>query len=570
MRVLRAAIEKSGNTMKIVDGKVRTVAIPATCQLRQDTHLRPGCFMLAALLLASASLVFGASATGEAIVIDTGRQLFVDDLLIAETRLKRTFHAAEVYGDRPLLKPETPLELNLSRGKDALPVAAPFCDGVWFDPDDGLFKMWYHAGWFDAVGYATSKDGIHWQRPALDVTPGTNRVLPPREENGCQMKRDAASIWRDAAAKDANERWKMFVFSRLAGRTEGESHGELFSSPDGVHWKTLRPVGFWHGDNTSLFHDPFRNQWVLSVRERAPSLRYPKKTVRARFIHTATDFVKLAERKDKTRAPLWLKLDGRDLPDPELGCEPELYHFTATPYESIMLGVFGIFYGPPNEVCSKEKRPKIMDLQLGYSRDGFIYDRPHREAFLKCARTPGAWNRGYLHPATGVCLIVGDQLRFYFGTWSGVGAGREHMYAGGSTGLATLRRDGFASMDADEKGGTLTTRTVTFKGAHLFVNAAASKGELRVEALDEQGNVIAPFTTANCVAFTGDKTRHRVTWKDADDLSQLTGKPVRLRFHLKQGALYSFWVSPNANGASHGYVAAGGPGFTGATDTTGK
>ena len=70
------------------------------------------------------------------------------------------------------------------RGKDALPVAAPFGDGVWFDPKDELFKMWYHAGWFDGVGYATSKDGIHWERPSLDVTPGTNRVLPVREVDG--------------------------------------------------------------------------------------------------------------------------------------------------------------------------------------------------------------------------------------------------------------------------------------------------------------------------------------------------------------------------------------------------
>ena len=40
-------------------------------------------------------------------------------------------------------------------------------------------------------------------------------------------------------------------------------------------------------------------------------------------------------------------------------------------------------------------------------------------------------------------------------------------------------------------------------------------------------------------------------------------------FHLTSGKLYAFWVSPQANGASHGYVAAGGPGFKGPTDTVG-
>ena len=41
------------------------------------------------------------------------------------------------------------------------------------------------------------------------------------------------------------------------------------------------------------------------------------------------------------------------------------------------------------------------------------------------------------------------------------------------------------------------------------------------------------------------------------------------RFTLRRGRLYAFWVSPERSGASHGYVAAGGPGFTGPTDTVG-
>ena len=44
---------------------------------------------------------------------------------------------------------------------------------------------------------------------------------------------------------------------------------------------------------------------------------------------------------------------------------------------------------------------------------------------------------------------------------------------------------------------------------------------------------------------------------------------LKLRFTLTNGRLYAFWVSPEATGASHGYVAAGGPGFKGPTDTVG-
>ncbi len=49
----------------------------------------------------------------------------------------------------------------------------------------------------------------------------------------------------------------------------------------------------------------------------------------------------------------------------------------------------------------------------------------------------------------------------------------------------------------------------------------------------------------------------------------LAGTTVRFRFHLQKGKLYAFWVSPDASGASRGYVAAGGSGFTGPTDTVG-
>lgn len=500
--------------------------------------------------------------------IDTGRQLFVDDLLIAQTDLKRVWHSAELVDNNPILKPETPLELNAKRGKDAIPVAAPFDDGVWFDPADGVFKMWYHAGWFDGLAYATSKDGLHWDRPALDVVPGTNRVLPVMTVDGHRLMRDAASIWLDYTAKDPAQRWKMFTYFRQEGvHTPESEHGQLFTSPDGIHFSELHSIGYRLGDNSSIFYDPFRKQWVFSIRGSAPSLRGPGEgKVRARSYYARPDFAKLAERKPDERFPLWLSLDARDQRDFDLGYEPQLYDFTAVAYESLMVGVYGVFYGPPNDVCFKEKRPKIIDLQLGFSRDGYIYDRPKRHAFIQSARTPGAWNCGYLHPATGVCLIVGDKLHFYFGAWSGAWDGRPGMYAGGSTGLATLRRDGFASMDADEKPGTLLTVPVQFKGQFAFVNASAKDGELRAEIVDAQGQVIAPFSFENSQPMRTDSTKHRLAWKGAEDLSSLAGKPVRFRFRLRQGSLYAFWATSDPNGASHGYVAAGGPGYGGPTD----
>jgi hypothetical protein len=161
-------------------------------------------------------------------------------------------------------------------------------------------------------------------------------------------------------------------------------------------------------------------------------------------------------------------------------------------------------------------------------------------------------------------LIVGDELHFYFTAFSGISPKLGGcLYAGSSTGLAVLRRDGFASLSGD---GSVTTRTVTFRGKYLYVNV---KGELSCEVLDEEGTVLKPFSEANCVPIQTDSTKQRVSWKNDIDLGQLARRSVKFRFRLHKGDIYSFWVSPELNGASHGYVAGGGPGFTGSQDTTG-
>ncbi|NGM89510.1 glycosyl hydrolase family 32, partial [Parapusillimonas sp. SGNA-6] len=210
------------------------------------------------------------------------------------------------------------------------------------------------------------------------------------------------------------------------------------------------------------------------------------------------------------------------------------------------------------------------ELSLAYSRDGFHWHRPDRRSFIEATRKKD-WERGYLQSAGGVCLVVNDELWFYYGGFEGDEGGTKPrgQYQGSGTGLAKLRRDGFASLNATETGGTITTRLVTFKGHHLFVNVDCPAGELRAEILDEGGQVITPFSLANSVPLVVDKTCAAMTWDGGGDLAAIAGRKVSFRFHLKNGKFYAFWVSPDTSGASYGYVAAGGPGFTGAIDDKG-
>lgn len=470
----------------------------------------------------------------ELIPIDVGRQLFFDDFLIEQTTLKRTFHKAKYYSDNPILKPDKPWE---QEGEN--PTAMVFSDGVWYDSQDHLFKMWYMGGYVHSTCYAISEDGIHWEKPVLDVVPETNIVHTSR--------RDSGTVWLDHRTKDPKQRYKMFLYDFQGGLS-------IHFSADGIHWSEVTRSGPC-GDRTTVFYNPFRNVWVYSLRANAKGLG------RIRRYWENPDVIAASQWKEG-EPPLWVGADSLDPRRDDLKIQPQLYNLDAVAYESVLLGLFTIWRGQPSD------RAKPNEVVLGFSRNGFHWYRPERSAFIPVSEHYGDWNWANVQSAGGGCLIVSDKLYFYVSGRAGVPGSKASGVC--STGLATLRRDGFASMDAGKSGGILITRPVRFSGKHLFVNVDADAGELRVEILDKHGEIIAPFSRANCIPIRADKTLKEVRWKDKDDLSMLVERPVKFRFYLRKARIYAFWVSSKPSGASHGYVAAGGPGFTGTKDTVGS
>ena len=495
----------------------------------------------------------------ECIPIDVGRQLFVDDFLIETTTMIRQFHQPEKSLSNPILFPETTLEMD----NGECPTACPFNDGVWYDSSDKLFKIWYHAGWFNSTAYAFSENGIDWHRPKLDVVPGTNSILPQRSG----YRRDGACVWLDKEANTAEQRFKMFQYFRSPDYKPFEG-GEIYTSSDGIHWGNPTKTSLL-GDNSSFFYNPFRKKWVFSIRKTSLG-------VRARFYREHSDFNKCFQWNEDD-PQLWAWSDELDLPDPEIQETPELYDVNAVAYESIMIGLISIFRGPNNELAAKTGTPKHNDLLLAYSRDGFHWDRHNRQPFIPSTKTPNTWDRAYIHASGGVCLIVEDKLYFYYGAFSGkspklqgnmVGSHEDSnaMHAGGSTGLAILRRDGFASMNANKNIESLTTRPVMFKGSHLFINANTQHGEMKVEILNENNTPIKSYTAEDCVPVSIDTTSQCIRWKNTDNLLPLIGSRIKFKFYVENGSLYSFWISKNKNGKSSGYVGAGGPDFTNSMD----
>jgi len=424
-----------------------------------------------------------------------------------------------------------------------------FSDGVFFDPKDRMFKMWYMAGYGGKTCLALSHDGIKWEKPLLDVVKGTNLVH--------SAWRDSNTVWLDQFTSDAAQRYKMAYWH--------DHKLTLAVSPDGIHWSEIGESGR-AGDRSTFFHNPFRRVWAFGVK--ADQFEVQPQSGRYRRYWEGVDFA--SARNWSGRLPVaWVKADSRDPNRPD-GGRPELYNLDCVGYESLMLGLFTIWRG------ETKLREKINEVTVGFSRDGFHWHRPDRSTFIGVSDTEGAWNWANVQSAGGCCLIVGDNLHFYVSGRRGRPGTSDPGVC--TTGLATLRRDGFASMDwlpgqggvirgrVEPNGaGTLTTRPVRFSGKHLFVNGDFGQGQLRVEVLDTGGNVIAPFTAAACAPVAGNGTKMAVNW-NAASLADLSGRVVRFRFTITKGRLFAFWVSAKPTGESGGYWSAGGPGFSGPTD----
>ena len=487
------------------------------------------------------------------ILINVGRQLFVDDFLIEETDLEHVCHHTNLYAGNPVIDGLT------------------YSDGVWYDELAGKFKMWYNAprlpdykkGDESLNAYAESDDGYHWTKPELDVFPGTNVT---NNLSGEQV------VWLDKQEKDPSKRYKS-----VAGYTIGYGGSFILQySADGIHWGPVEACSGWIQDRSTCFYNPFTKKWVMSIRvcalnpptrsrayvedESIERLLLRTHSIQNELDYVIRDSVENYYIKDKDVA-FWFTADDQDTRhiNPVVAdlspCAPAIYNFDAIGYESIMLGEYAMYRGPESDVMKKLKEWKLNEVGLGYSRDGFHYYRPDHTPFMASAYgDTTAWNAANMQVAAGNALIVGDSLFFYVGGHKmklGVGPEIE------TTGLGTLRRDGFVSMDGS---GTLLTSPVSFDGKYFFVNAQAK--ELAVELIGADGQPVKGFTKEDCVAMKDtDSTKYRITWGKNASLSRFRNQPVRFKFYLTDGSLYAFWVSPWETGESRGFTGGGGPGL---------
>ena len=171
------------------------------------------------------------------------------------------------------------------------------------------------------------------------------------------------------------------------------------------------------------------------------------------------------------------------------------------------------------------------------SRGGNVYDRTFMEAFVAPGIGYENWTSRTNYPALGVVQTGPTEMSVYVNQNYGQPTAHLRRYS--------LRLDGFASVNAGYDGGEMLTRPLTFAGSKLLLNVSTSAaGGVRVEIQDEAGTPVPGFALVECHEVIGNDIERAVSWSGGD-LGALAGKPVRLRFVMKDADLYAIRFAPD-------------------------
>lgn len=485
------------------------------------------CGVVAVAWLAPVSSIACASeAKNASAVRDIGSrlELFVDDWLIEKMSNTR-------------LKMHSPVRKEVVFSFDA-PWEGGLSAYVTIMKDEGHFRMYYRGGGDLSREYtcmAQSKDGINWIRPSLGLFEfnGTkdNNIIWTGEEKAYWESHNFSPFKDTNPAAPSSQRYKAVTLGRRA--VDGQQRNVLlaFVSSDGIHWKRLQdePIiteGSFDSHNTA-FWDSVRQRYICYFRQSRGGKRSIRRSVSTDFVHWST--------------PEWL--DFGDTPLEHFYTNGIVPYFRAP---HIYLG-FPMRFVPERTHIGLEyqKTDGLSDAVFMSSRDGLKWDRRFMEAFIRPGLYEGNWGgaHGNNTPAWGIIQTGDKEISLYVSEDYG-------NYPDEAKKVPRLRRavirvDGFVSVNAPYASGEMLTKPLIFEGRTLVINYSTSAvGSIKVELQNERGVPVPGFTLAEATEIYGDEIERVVSWKHCTDIRQLAGRPIRIRFVIKDADLYSIRFRP--------------------------
>ena len=448
-----------------------------------------------------------------------------------------TVHAVEKHPDNPLISNDP--SMGFDRQIEATTVL--------YDDQLGKFRMWGSAIDYDkhpkAVDficskYAESSDGFHWEQPNLGQFEFNgsrdNSIMSYDCSGHGPLQTRHPQVFRIPDQHRDLGRFGLVIHAfKLSPLAENEHHMEqhLAFSDDGLRWKLRKNHNpFFRGRNDTP------NQTIVWNSDRQVFMHYRRSTVNAGEIRR----IAYSESTDMIHWTQPQLIIGPNELDASM-----FYGMAVTRYQNMYLGELHHFYGYENATTWAPKHHQV-DVELAWSHDGLNWERhPQRSAFIPVGPlSEGSYDWGMVWGVQEM-MDVGNRVFAYY-------KGNENMHTSMVPGtkkhhvcLGTLRRDGFASLDAAREGWALTV-PLRCPGGKLHINARTAADGLVQVALregesDRDGEWPEAWSFDKATDFMGDVVDHEVNWKGQTDLSFWEGRTIRLEFRLVQAELYSFW-----------------------------
>ena len=475
----------------------------------------------------SAAAPVSAAGPVEPIVIGGRRELFVDRYLVgalrgAELRLQapRSTNVAFRF-DRPW-------EGEVSGYVTVL-----------HDRVDGrdLYRMYYRGRPLTGYGdndpraqevtcYAESADGVRFERPKLGlISFGGNKENNAILADVGHVTHNFAPFIDTRPGVPADERFKAVGGSSQSGLV-------AYVSGDGIHFRLLRekPIitGGAFDSQNNIFWSEHEGRYVCFFRTFRNGVRWITRT-------TSEDFLNWTPAVDMTFG---------DAPNEHLYTNQTVAYFRAP---HLYLGTAARFWPGRRGLTESQAQSLAIDDKKNYpglkkdssdavlltSRGGNRYDREFLESFARPGLDLRNWTARSNYPARGIVPTGTDEMSIYI--QRNYGQPTHHLER------LVYRLDGFAAVHAGYQPGELETKPIVFQGRRLSLNLSTSAaGGVAVEIQDLEGRPMPGFSLADCRELNTDDLACVVAWKGGEDVSSLAGKPVKLRFRLKDADLFSF------------------------------
>jgi hypothetical protein len=442
------------------------------------------------------------------------KYLLLDSRIIDTTQnAKLTLGQTKKHPANPLFEEDKPWEARFDN----------LYANVIYDQEEKIYKCWYSPFIIDnsakgmtleqrkkpynapdkrvmAVCYATSKDGIKWDKPELEIVDfngSKKNNIVWRKVSGIGEHwggPHGGGIFKDSMDLDPSRRYKALI------------KGDLISvgfSADGLHWDKVVacPEADVAGDtHNNAFWAPTLNKYVGITRSWGN--KYGRQVARTE----SDDFLKWTKAE--------VVLEGLD-----------------KNFQTYAMPVFfhgGVYLGL---VAIHDQKADRVWTELTWSPDTVKWNRVSPGTpLIANSEKEMAYDWGCVYAAA-TPVFLEDEIRIYYGGSDGYHFG----WRNGFFCLATLRPDGFAGYEpTDSKSlAIVTTKPIIFAGKNLCISADIPPGEFVMVAVkDEQGNKIAASKKIKKTVTDG-----QVQWLENIDLQ---GKRVRLEFVINTSKLYSF------------------------------